>query len=98
MDFVAKQVFKSKVSGVKDSLGFGDDDKQEKKTGPSDEELRKEKDKEDAQKSKREGIRAKKHAERESERDKIRAKYGLKEKGGGGKSRGEDDDKGCRLM
>jgi hypothetical protein len=103
MDFVAKQVIKSKVSGVKDSLGFGDDDKEEKKSGPSDEDLRKEKEKEAAQKAKREEQRAKKHAERESERDKIRAKYGLKTKGGGGKPQsrqesGEDEDKSCSVM
>ena len=100
MDFVAKQVFKSKVSSVKDSMGFGDEKEEKKSSGPSDEQLRQEREKEDARKAKLNEQRAKRHAERESERDKIRAKYGLKTKGDGGKPQSEQESRGdsCCVM
>ena len=111
---IAKNVVSNKLSSVSKSLGLDGKNENENEDELSAKELRKIRERETAEKEKREKLHFKRSAEREKKRSEMRAKYGLNketkdthsgrscEYNGGGErnlqSKDPDDGKQCLVM
>ena len=112
MDYLGKKMLANKAnsisSGLKNDLGFGKDQQDDGEASRlAKQDVAKEQAKRDKDAAKREALQAKRREAREGDREKMRAKYGIK--GASGASRQqrapeeEQEDKqekkeGCSLM
>ncbi|EDO35118.1 predicted protein [Nematostella vectensis] len=94
MNPLTKALVTNKLSSVTKSIGLDDkDETTSEDAGVSSKEMRKMREKEEAERAKREEMYAKRNADREKKREQMRAKYGIqKDKDGPKKSGGHKEE------